>query len=33
MWDTFWIEVYPRMSDEMIDRMIEVVREGIPFSI
>jgi CDP-6-deoxy-D-xylo-4-hexulose-3-dehydrase len=27
MRDTFWIGVYPGMSDEMIDRMIEVVRE------
>lgn len=25
--DTFWIGVYPGMNDEMIDRMIEVVRE------
>jgi CDP-6-deoxy-D-xylo-4-hexulose-3-dehydrase len=29
MRDTFWIGVYPGMSDEMIDRMIEVVREGL----
>jgi CDP-6-deoxy-D-xylo-4-hexulose-3-dehydrase len=28
MRDTFWIGVYPGMSDEMIDRMIAVVREG-----
>jgi CDP-6-deoxy-D-xylo-4-hexulose-3-dehydrase len=33
MRDTFWIGVYPGMSDEMIDRMITVVGEGIPFSI
>jgi CDP-6-deoxy-D-xylo-4-hexulose-3-dehydrase len=26
--DTFWIGVYPGMNDEMIDRMIEVIREG-----
>jgi CDP-6-deoxy-D-xylo-4-hexulose-3-dehydrase len=26
--DTFWIGVYPGMSDEMIDTMIAVVREG-----
>jgi hypothetical protein len=25
MRDTFWIGVYPGMSDAMIDRMIEVV--------
>ncbi|MDR3131051.1 MAG: lipopolysaccharide biosynthesis protein RfbH [Treponema sp.] len=25
---TFWIGVYPGMSDEMIDRMIEAVKEG-----
>jgi CDP-6-deoxy-D-xylo-4-hexulose-3-dehydrase len=33
MRDTFWIGVYPGMSDEMIDRMIAVVGEGIPFSM
>jgi CDP-6-deoxy-D-xylo-4-hexulose-3-dehydrase len=27
--DTFWIGVYPGMNDEMIDRMIGVVREGV----
>ena len=27
--DTFWIGVYPGMTDEMIDRMIKVIREGI----
>ena len=27
--DTFWVGVYPGMTDEMIDRMIEVVREKI----
>jgi CDP-6-deoxy-D-xylo-4-hexulose-3-dehydrase len=27
--DTFWIGVYPGMTDAMIDRMIEVVREGV----
>jgi CDP-6-deoxy-D-xylo-4-hexulose-3-dehydrase len=27
--DTFWIGVYPGMTDEMIDRMIDVIREGI----
>ena len=26
--DTFWIGVYPGMTDEMIDRMIKVIREG-----
>jgi CDP-6-deoxy-D-xylo-4-hexulose-3-dehydrase len=25
---TFWIGVYPGMTDEMVDRMVEVVREG-----
>lgn len=25
--DTFWIGVYPGMSDEMIDKMIEVIKE------
>jgi CDP-6-deoxy-D-xylo-4-hexulose-3-dehydrase len=29
MRDTFWIGVYPGMSDEMIDRMIAVVWEGL----
>jgi CDP-6-deoxy-D-xylo-4-hexulose-3-dehydrase len=29
MRDTFWIGVYPGMSDEMIDRMVAVVREGV----
>jgi CDP-6-deoxy-D-xylo-4-hexulose-3-dehydrase len=29
MRDTFWLGVYPGMSDEMIDRMIQVVREGV----
>jgi CDP-6-deoxy-D-xylo-4-hexulose-3-dehydrase len=27
--DTFWIGVYPGMSDEMIDRMIVVAREYV----
>jgi CDP-6-deoxy-D-xylo-4-hexulose-3-dehydrase len=27
--NSFWIGVYPGMSDEMIDRMIMVVREGL----
>jgi CDP-6-deoxy-D-xylo-4-hexulose-3-dehydrase len=27
--DTFWIGVYPGMNDEMIDRMIEVIRDGV----
>jgi CDP-6-deoxy-D-xylo-4-hexulose-3-dehydrase len=27
--DSFWIGVYPGMTDEMIDRMIAVVREGV----
>ena len=25
--DTFWIGVYPGMSDEMIDKMLEMIRE------
>jgi CDP-6-deoxy-D-xylo-4-hexulose-3-dehydrase len=29
MQDTFWVGVYPGMTDAMIDRMIEVIREGI----
>jgi CDP-6-deoxy-D-xylo-4-hexulose-3-dehydrase len=29
MRDAFWVGVYPGMSDEMIDRMVEVIREGI----
>ncbi|MDR1024783.1 MAG: lipopolysaccharide biosynthesis protein RfbH [Treponema sp.] len=29
MRDTFWIGVYPGMTDGMVDRMVEVVREGI----
>jgi len=28
MRDTFWIGVYPGMTDEMVDRMIEIVTEG-----
>ena len=27
--DTFWIGVYPGMNDEMIDKMIDVIKEGI----
>ena len=27
--DTFWIGVYPGMTDEMIDRMIDVIKEGL----
>jgi CDP-6-deoxy-D-xylo-4-hexulose-3-dehydrase len=27
--NTFWLGVYPGMTDAMIDRMIEVVREGV----
>jgi CDP-6-deoxy-D-xylo-4-hexulose-3-dehydrase len=27
--DTFWIGVYPGMNDEMIDKMIDVIREGV----
>jgi CDP-4-dehydro-6-deoxyglucose reductase, E1 len=27
--DTFWIGVYPGMNDEMIDRMINVIKESI----
>jgi len=27
--DTFWIGVYPGMTDEMIDKMIEAVKEGV----
>jgi CDP-6-deoxy-D-xylo-4-hexulose-3-dehydrase len=27
--DTFWIGIYPGMSDTMIDKMIEVVKKGI----
>jgi CDP-6-deoxy-D-xylo-4-hexulose-3-dehydrase len=27
MRDTFWLGVYPGMSEEMIDRMIRVVKE------
>ena len=26
--DTFWIGVYPGMNDEMIDRMLDVIKEG-----
>jgi CDP-6-deoxy-D-xylo-4-hexulose-3-dehydrase len=29
MRDTFWVGVYPGMTDEMIDRMAEVVRKGV----
>ncbi|MBO4989870.1 MAG: lipopolysaccharide biosynthesis protein RfbH [Clostridia bacterium] len=27
--DTFWVGVYPGMTDEMIDRMIKVIKEAI----
>jgi CDP-6-deoxy-D-xylo-4-hexulose-3-dehydrase len=27
--DTFWIGVYPGMNDTMIDRMIEVIKDGV----
>jgi len=27
--DSFWIGVYPGMTDEMIDKMIDVIKEGI----
>jgi CDP-6-deoxy-D-xylo-4-hexulose-3-dehydrase len=33
MRDTFWLGVYPGMSDEMIDRMIRVVREGSAYLV
>jgi CDP-6-deoxy-D-xylo-4-hexulose-3-dehydrase len=29
--DAFWIGVYPGMTDEMIDRMIEVVKESVKY--
>ena len=29
MSDTFWIGVYPGMTDEMLDYMIEVIKEGV----
>ena len=29
MQDTFWVGVYPGMSDEMIDYMAEVIKEGV----
>jgi CDP-6-deoxy-D-xylo-4-hexulose-3-dehydrase len=29
MRDTFWLGVYPGMSNEMIDRMVQVVKEGL----
>jgi CDP-6-deoxy-D-xylo-4-hexulose-3-dehydrase len=35
-WDhagCFWIGVYPGMNDEMIDRMIEVIQDGIKWMI
>jgi CDP-6-deoxy-D-xylo-4-hexulose-3-dehydrase len=32
MRDAFWIGVYPGMSDEMIDRMIDAAGEGMQFS-
>jgi CDP-6-deoxy-D-xylo-4-hexulose-3-dehydrase len=27
--DTFWLGVYPGMTDAMVDRMVEAVREGV----
>jgi CDP-6-deoxy-D-xylo-4-hexulose-3-dehydrase len=29
MTDTFWIGVYPGMTDEMLDRMIRVLAEAV----
>ena len=29
MKDTFWVGVYPGMTDEMIDYMAETIRAGI----
>ena len=29
MRDTFWVGVYPGMTDEMIDYMAEVIREAV----
>ena len=29
MRDTFWIGVYPGMTDEMIDYMATAIREGL----
>ena len=29
MRDTFWVGVYPGMTDEMIDYMAETIRKGI----
>ena len=29
MQDTFWVGVYPGMSDEMIDYMAKTIREAI----
>jgi CDP-6-deoxy-D-xylo-4-hexulose-3-dehydrase len=31
--DSFWIGVYPGMTDEMIDRMIAAVREGVEYNM
>ena len=27
--DTFWVGVYPGMTDEMIDYMVETIREAL----
>lgn len=29
MYDTFWIGVYPGMTDEMVDYMIEMIKEAV----
>ena len=29
MRDTFWVGVYPGMTDEMIDYMAQTIREGL----
>lgn len=29
MRDTFWVGVYPGMTDEMIDYMVKTIREAI----
>ena len=31
--DTFWVGVYPGMSDTMIDKMIQVIREAVLLSL
>ena len=32
MLNTFWVGVYPGMTDEKIDYMIKIIKEGLNFA-